>query len=297
MASNRAAASPRPHRIAIERALRAVGVNCSMPSRESTAARARAYCGSTRAVSGVDLERGSGRSVRGMIENGVTLITGGGSGIGAAIARRLLGGGHSVAITGRGKERLGRFAEELGAPANLSTLVGDASDWNAVSSAVDTTVARFGRLDAVVANAGFATFDNLADGDPAGWRDMVLTNVLGPALLIRAALPALRETRGRIVLIGSVAGVVYTAGNIYGATKWAVTGLAENTRRMVTGDGVGVTLINPGATETSFFDADGGPPDRAMLADHIADSIVWAINQPSGVDVNTLTVRPSGSPV
>ena len=157
---------------------------------------------------------------------------------------------------------------------------------------------RHAGLDNVVANAGYATFDNLADGDPAGWRDMVLTNVLGPALLIRAALPDLKRSRGRIILIGSVAGIVYSPGNIYGATKWAVTGLAENTRRMVTGDGVGVTLINPGAVETNFFDADGGPPDRAMLtADQLAASIVWAINQPSGVDVNTVTVRPLGSPL
>lgn len=246
----------------------------------------------------VDLECAPCRSVSGMIDSPVTLIAGGGSGIGAATARRLLDEGRRVTITGRSQERLGRFAERLGAPAKLLALAGDASDWDAVSSAVDTTVARFGRLDAVVANAGFATFDTIADGDPAGWRDMVLTNVLGPALLIRAALPALRRTRGRIVLIGSVAGVVYSPGNIYGATKWAVTGLSENTRRMVTSDGVGVTLINPGATETNFFDADGGPPDRAMLnADHIADAIVWAINQPSGVDINTLTVRPVSSPL
>jgi NADP-dependent 3-hydroxy acid dehydrogenase YdfG len=101
-----------------------------------------------------------------------------------------------VTITGRSAERVGRFVNELGAPAELLTLVGDASDWDAVSSAVDTTVARFGRLDAVVANAGFATFDDVANGDPAGWRDMVLTNVLGPALLIRAALPALARSRG-----------------------------------------------------------------------------------------------------
>jgi short-subunit dehydrogenase len=74
-------------------------------------------------------------------------------------------------------------------------------------------------------------------------------------VLLRADLPALKQARGRIVLVGSVAGVIYTPGNIYGATKWAVTGLAENTRRMVTGDGVGVTLINPGAVETNFFDA------------------------------------------
>jgi NADP-dependent 3-hydroxy acid dehydrogenase YdfG len=89
---------------------------------------------------------------------------------------------------------------------------------------------------------------------------MVLTSVLGPAVLIRAALPALKQARGRIVLAGSVAGVIYTPGNIYGATKWAVTGLGENTRRMVTGDGAGVTLINLGAVETNFFDAGGGSP-------------------------------------
>jgi NADP-dependent 3-hydroxy acid dehydrogenase YdfG len=100
------------------------------------------------------------------------------------------------------------------------------------------------------------------------------------------------------VLIGSVAGVVHSPGNICGATKWAVTGLAENTRRMVTGDGVGVTLVNPGATETNFFDAGGGVSDRAMMtADQLAASIGWAINQPSGVDINTLTIRPVGSPL
>jgi NADP-dependent 3-hydroxy acid dehydrogenase YdfG len=230
-----------------------------------------------------------------MTDSPVTLITGGGSGIGAATARQLLEQGHRVTITGRGDTRLRTFAEELGEPDGLLTLVGDAADYDHVRSAVESTLREFGRLDNAVAGAGFATFDDVADGDPAGWRDMVLTNVLGLALLIRAALPALKETRGRIVLVGSVAGVVYSPGNIYGATKWAVTGLAENTRRLVTGDGVGVTLINPGATATNFFDADGGLPDRPMLtADQLAGSIVWAINQPSGVDVNTVTVRPLG---
>jgi len=233
-----------------------------------------------------------------MTEPPVTLITGGGSGIGSATARQLLDQGHRVTITGRGQDRLRTFAEGVGEPVGLLTLTGDAADYAAVRSAVESTVKEFGRLDTIVANAGYTTFDNVADGDPAGWRHMVLTNVLGPALLIRAALPALKETRGRIVLVGSTAGIVYSPGNIYGATKWAVTGLAENTRRMVTADGVGVTLINPGATLTNFFDADGGPPDRAMLtADQLAGCIVWAMNQPSGVDVNTLTVPPVGSPL
>ncbi|MGW3990359.1 SDR family oxidoreductase [Streptomyces sp. NPDC004830] len=233
-----------------------------------------------------------------MSESRVALITGGGSGIGAAVARRLLDAGHRVAVTGRGEERLRHFAEELGRPEGLLTLTGDTAAYEDVRAAVDSTLKAFGRLDAVVANAGSATHDTVGEGDPAGWRDMVLTNVLGPALLIRASVGALRETRGRIVLIGSVAGFVNTPGNLYGATKWAVTGLAENTRRQVTEWGVGVTLVAPGRTETPFWDSYGSlPPGHLLTAGQIADSVVWAIGQPAGVDVNTIVVRPLGQPV
>ncbi|WP_158847578.1 SDR family oxidoreductase [Saccharothrix deserti] len=227
----------------------------------------------------------------------VTLITGGGSGIGAATARQLLDKGQRVTIVGRGQERLDRFAKEVGEPAELLTVQGDAGDWDLVQSAVATTVERFGRLDAVVANAGWATHDDIAEGDPTGWREMVLTNVLGPALLIRASLTELKRSKGRIVLLGSVAGHAYSAGNIYGITKWAVTGLAENTRRQVTSDGVGVTLVSPGRTETPFWDEYGSLPDGILLsADQVADSIVFALGQPSTVDVNTIIIRPIGQP-
>ncbi|WP_371668255.1 SDR family oxidoreductase [Streptomyces sp. NBC_00289] len=232
-----------------------------------------------------------------MTDSPVALITGGGSGIGAAVARHLLDAGQRVAVTGRGEARLRAFAEELGNPEGLLTLVGNAAEYADIQSAVDRTLKDFGRLDTVVANAGFATHDSVADGDPAGWTEMVLTNVLGPALLIRASVDALSESRGRIVLIGSVAGFVPTPGNLYGATKWAVTGLAENTRRQVTEFGIGVTLVAPGRVETPFWDSTGSlPPGRLLTADQIADSVVWAIRQPDGVDVNTVVVRPLGQP-
>ncbi|PAZ17448.1 short-chain dehydrogenase [Streptomyces sp. SA15] len=232
-----------------------------------------------------------------MTDSPVTLITGGGSGIGAAVARRLLDAGQRVAVTGRGEERLRGFADELGHPDGLLTMVGNAADYDEIQSAVDRTLKEYGRLDTVVANAGFATHDTVAEGDPAGWTEMVLTNVLGPALLIRASIDALKETRGRIVLVGSVAGFVHGPGNVYGATKWAVTGLAENTRRQVTEFGVGVTLIAPGRVETPFWDSYGSlPPGHLFTADQIADSVVWAVEQPAGVDVNTVVVRPIGQP-
>lgn len=234
-----------------------------------------------------------------MTDNPVTLITGGSSGIGAAVARQLVKQGHRIAVTGRNRDRLDQFAGELGKPPELLTFAADAADHLAMQAVVDETLAEFGRLDNAIANAGYATHDSITDGDPAGWRDMVLTNVLGPALLIRLALPALKHTKGRIVLVSSVAGLIYTEGNIYGATKWALTGLAENTRLAVTGDGVGVTLVAPGATDTRFFDPVGGPPERPggyLPVDDMAATIVWAIGQPPNVDVSTLVVRPTGSP-
>ncbi|WP_217207808.1 SDR family oxidoreductase [Streptomyces sp. AC550_RSS872] len=230
-------------------------------------------------------------------ESPVALITGGGSGIGAAVARQLLDAGYRVTVTGRGAARLRAFAAELGDPERLLTIVGNAAEYGDIQVAVDTTLKAFGRLDTVVANAGFATHDSVAEGDPAGWTEMVLTNVLGPALLIRASVDALKETRGRIVLVGSVAGFVPGPGNIYGATKWAVTGLAENTRRQVTEWGIGVTHIAPGRVETPFWDSYGSlPPGHLLTADQIADSVVWAVRQPDGVDVNTVVVRPIGQP-
>ncbi|MET9090397.1 SDR family oxidoreductase [Streptomyces sp. NPDC004237] len=231
-----------------------------------------------------------------MTDSPVALITGGGSGIGAAVARQLLDAGHRVAVTGRGEQRLRAFAEELGSPEGLLTIVGNTAEYTDVQAAVDSTLKAFGRLDTVVANAGFATHDTVAEGDPAGWAEMVLTNVLGPALLIRASVDALKETGGRIVLVGSVAGFVNTPGNLYGATKWAVTGLAENTRRQVTDFGIGVTLVAPGRVETPFWDGNGLPPGHLLTAGQIADSVVWAIRQPAGVDVNTIVVRPLGQP-
>ncbi|GHG86988.1 SDR family oxidoreductase [Streptomyces lanatus] len=232
-----------------------------------------------------------------MNDSPVALITGGGSGIGAAVARQLLDAGHRVTVTGRGEARLRAFAEELGEPEGLLAIVGNAAEYTDVQVAVDATLKAFGRLDTVVANAGFATHDTVAEGDPSGWTEMVLTNVLGPALLIRASIDALKETRGRIVLVGSVAGFVNGPGNIYGATKWAVTGLAENTRRQVTDWGVGVTHIAPGRVETPFWDSYGSlPPGHLLTADQIADSVVWAVRQPDGVDVNTVVVRPLGQP-
>ncbi|MFF1686665.1 MULTISPECIES: SDR family oxidoreductase [unclassified Streptomyces] len=226
----------------------------------------------------------------------VTLITGGSTGIGAATARALLKQGHRVAVTGRDAEKLAAFAASAAAGERLLTITGDTSDEHDVASAVGHVVDAWGRLDNVIANAGFSLPGNLESHAPEDMRTMVLTNVLGPALLVRETLSHLRESKGRIVIIGSVAGARNTPGNLYSVTKWAAHALAENTRLLVGKDGVGVTVIAPGVVDTPFWDERGGTPEAApaMTPEHIADTIVFAVNQPAGVDINHITMRPTG---
>jgi NADP-dependent 3-hydroxy acid dehydrogenase YdfG len=231
------------------------------------------------------------------------LITGATSGIGALTARLLLDRGHRVAVTGRDETKLKHFLDEAGHPGRLLGLIADAADWQATQLAVTRTVEHFGALHAAVANAGFVSSDHLrttgatiSDGDPTLWPPMVLTNVLGPALLAKATLPHLAATGGRLVLIGSVAGLKNSPANLYSATKWAVTGLAENLRMYATTRGVGITLVNPGMIDTPFWQGGSTPP-FAMPPGPIAEAICFALDQPAGVDLNTMTIRPMGQPV
>ncbi|GCD99167.1 oxidoreductase [Embleya hyalina] len=160
-----------------------------------------------------------------------------------------------------------------------------------------------GSLDAAIANAGGAFADHFRpgsagvvdDGDPELWAPMVLANVLGPALSAKATLPHLERSRGRLVLLGSVAGIKNSPGNLYSATKWAVVGLAENLRLHATTRGIGVTVVNPGMIDTEF--RHGRAPSIAMSPDSVAEAIGFALDQPAGVDLNTVTIRPIGRPV
>ncbi|MCP3100783.1 SDR family NAD(P)-dependent oxidoreductase [Myxococcus sp. K15C18031901] len=237
-----------------------------------------------------------------MSSSKTVLITGATSGIGAHTARLLLERGHRVAVTGRDRGKLDAFLGSVDAADRVLGIVADAADWKATEAAVARTVERFGSLDAAVANAGFASADHfrggapvIEQGDPELWPSMVLTNVLGPALLAKAALPHLARTSGRLVLLGSVAGVKNSPANLYSATKWAVVGLAENIRLHATARGIGVTLVNPGMIDTAFW--HGAAPPNALAPERIAEAICFALDQPSGVDVNTLTIRPIGQAV
>src|SRR5207237_4058495 len=109
-------------------------------------------------------------------------------------------------------------------------------------------------------------------------RAMVLTNVYGAALTIRATLEAVKGSRGHFVLTGSVAGRRALPGSLYSATKWAVTAMGESLRQELNDTGVRVTLIEPGMVDTPFFD---NPVSGVLEADDVARAVMFAVSQPS----------------
>jgi NADP-dependent 3-hydroxy acid dehydrogenase YdfG len=220
----------------------------------------------------------------------VFLITGASSGIGAATARAAAEDGYRLVLAARTQERIDALAEELGGPDRALAVRCDVTEWDHQQGMVATALERFGRLDVAFANAGFGATRGFLEESPEQWRAMVLTNVYGAALTIRATIPALKESRGHLLLTGSVAGRRALPGSLYSATKWAVTGMGESARLELNGTGVRVTLIEPGMTDTPFFD---NPGEGRLEADDIARAVMFAVSQPPHVDVNEILVRPT----
>ena len=220
----------------------------------------------------------------------VFLITGASSGIGAATARHAAPAGYQLVLAARTRERIDALAEELGGPERALAVPCDVTEWDQQQAMVTAALERFGRLDVAFANAGFGAARGFLEESPEHWRAMVLTNVYGAALTIRATLTALKESRGHLLLTGSVAGRRALPGSLYSATKWAVTGMGESARQELNGTGVRVTLIEPGMVETPFFD---NPGSGRLHADDIARAVMFAVAQPPHVDVNEILVRPT----
>jgi NADP-dependent 3-hydroxy acid dehydrogenase YdfG len=220
----------------------------------------------------------------------VFLITGASSGIGAATARRAAADGWRVVLAARSLERLTALAEELGGSERALAVRCDVSEWEDQRQMVDAAVSGFGRIDVAFANAGFGAPRGFLKDTPEHWRDMVLTNVYGAALTLRATIPAVTEARGHLLLTSSVAGRRVLPGSMYSCTKHAVTAMGEAVRQDLHGSGVRVTLIEPGMTDTPFFD---NRPTDALQDDDIARAVMYAVSQPPHVDVNEILVRPT----
>jgi NADP-dependent 3-hydroxy acid dehydrogenase YdfG len=220
----------------------------------------------------------------------VFLITGASSGIGEATARRAAEAGYRLVLAARSEDKLAALVDELGGADRAIAVRCDVTEWADQEAMAKQAIDAFGQIDVAFANAGFGAPRGFLESTPEHWREMVLTNVYGAALTIRATLPALRESNGHFLLTGSVAGRRALPGSLYSSTKWAVTAMGEALRQEVDGSGIRVTLVEPGMVDTPFFD---NRPSDALEADDIARAVMFAVDQPAHVDVNEMLIRPT----
>jgi NADP-dependent 3-hydroxy acid dehydrogenase YdfG len=233
------------------------------------------------------------------------LITGGGTGIGAATAKRLARDGFDVVVAGRRQDKLDgivrEIADEVGPGAR--GVVMDVTDADSVAAAV----ASLDRCDVVVNNAGGALgVTRVEDGDPVEWERMFATNVVGTMRVIQAVLPLLRRSsRATIVDISSIAGErVYEGGGGYVAAKHGTSVVSETLRLELNGENIRVIDIRPGMVHTEEFSLTRLHGDRAaadkvyegvdrpLVADDIAECVGFVVGLPQHVNIDTMVIKP-----
>ena len=241
------------------------------------------------------------------LDGKVALVTGASSGIGEATAVALAQAGAAVAIGARRTDRLDALAARLRDDgARVLQLPLDVTDEQACADAVGRTRSELGGLDVLVNNAGVMLLGTIVDADPEDWRRMVQTNVLGLMYMTHAAIGGMVEQgAGDVVNLSSVAGRTARAGaGVYNASKWAVNAFSESLRQEVTGRGVRISLVEPGAVRTELTDHitqdDARTAAKEMVSgmrsldpDDIARAILHVVSQPPHVAVNEVLIRPT----
>ena len=229
-----------------------------------------------------------------MSEDPVLVITGASSGIGAATASRAAEFGYRVTLAARSADKLQALSEELGGQDRALAVGCDVTSWDEQQALVARTLDEFGRMDAFFANAGFGAKRGFLEESVEHWKSMIDTNVFGAALSIRASLGHFRrQNSGHLLLTSSVAGRRTLPGSLYSATKHAVTAMGEALRAELADTDIKVTLIEPGAVDTPFFD---NRVSNALEGEDIARAVLFALTQPPHVDVNEILVRPIHQP-
>jgi len=221
---------------------------------------------------------------------GTVLVTGGSSGLGAAVAAAVEAEGGTPVVLDRRAPANGFAWQEV-----------DLADSREAEAVVRAVAEEHGGLDAVVTAAGIDACGDLGDVDGDDWDRVVLVNLLGTAAVVRAALPFLERSRGRVVTVASTLGIrALPAATAYCASKFGVVGF---TRALAaeTGDRVGVTLLLPGGMQTPFFDDrpeefKPAPGQHMNRPEDVARSVIFALRQPPGCELRELLVAPASEP-
>ncbi len=255
------------------------------------------------------------------LKDRLAVVTGGSSGIGYEMVKELVAHSCPVIANGRRKDKLKDLTLEF-SPESIATVQGDAADEKVIAATLDLARKRFGDAerdaDLVVINAGRGLKGSVMDSDTAQWEEMIRTNLLGAALMIRHAGQRMladidrRAARGKswrehphdIVVIGSTVGRnVSPFSSMYGSTKFAVHGLVEGARRELGPKGVRVTLVEPGFVVSEFQGVAGYDPkwfegvvDRigpVLKPEDVVRAIIAVITQPPWVHFNDIALRPT----
>ena len=226
----------------------------------------------------------------------VAAITGGTRGIGRAIAERLLDEGVRVAICGTTRESVDRALEDLAGRGELLGEVADVSKLEDVQRFVAATMARFGRIDAFINNAGVGTFRAAGDLTPEEWHRMIGVNLTGTYYCCHEILPIFRQQgSGDIVNISSLAGKnPFAGGSGYNASKFGLNGFSEAMMLDHRNDGVRVSYVMPGSVATEFggHGADVGA-DWKIAPEDVADVVQMLLEMPRRTTVSRVEIRPS----
>lgn len=234
-----------------------------------------------------------------VLRDRVVIVTGASSGIGAATARALVTEGCRVVLAARSAEKLAGLAAELGdaaLPVPTDVTVGAE-----VERMVAQTVAHFGRVDALLANAGVYEAGDLHEGDPDAWAALLDVNVNGVLRSIRAVLPHLMAQRsGDILITSSVSGledIVWES--VYSASKHAVRGLTHTLRRQVAGYGIRVGAVAPGRVANELWGVTAPEEVAAQVeaceslrSEDVAETILFMLSRPRHVTLREVVMLP-----
>jgi len=225
----------------------------------------------------------------------VCLITGASRGIGRAAALALSEAGWRLSLAGRTKEPLVELVKNGVSCEDLATLC-DVTREEDVVQLVQATVAEFGRLDAVVCTAGVGSFGATTDVTLESWEAQIATNLTGTFLVCREALKImLPQKSGHIVNVLSVGSkIVFPGAAAYCASKWGAYGLTKALAEEVRREGIRVTALIPGATDTPFWDANPGGPDKSLMLkpESVGQAIRYALEAPEDASIDEIMLLP-----
>lgn len=227
------------------------------------------------------------------------LITGGGTGIGAATAEELAGIGLKIVVVGRRTKPLQDVVARIkGRGGQAMDLPADVANYEAMEEVVKRTVECYGRIDLLVANAAVHNVSAVDAGDPANWSQLMQVNVMGVLNVVRAVLPLMyRQRAGHIVVVSSVSGrVTYVGETAYVSSKHATTAFADCLRQEASPRGIRVTLLEPGLVDTPLADnpyaAEMKKTVQPLSSFDCARAIRFAFEQPPNVAINEIVMRP-----